>query len=192
MDSCSGDHVLLSGDFNLPCIDWVTGEAVFVKKGSAEVQASAADLVQHLLFYNLKQYNTLLNSHKKTLDLIFSNFPVDIRSPFLAVVDEDKFHPSFTIDACDIVIPPLKVSVSKKNNFRKADYLAINEDLSNRNWTQIFGSMEAEQIINTFYDILTCLIKKHVPCVSVSGGHRYPVWYSRALINIIKEKKQNS
>lgn len=65
MDSCSGDHVLLSGDFNLPCIDWVTGEAVFVKKGSAEVQASAADLVQHLLFYNLKQYNTLLNSHKK-------------------------------------------------------------------------------------------------------------------------------
>lgn len=110
----------------------------------------------------------------------------------MAVVDEDKFHPSFTIDACDIVIPPLKVSVSKKNNFRKADYLAINEDLSNRNWTQIFGSMEAEQIINTFYDILTCLIKKHVPCVSVSGGHRYPVWYSRALINIIKEKKQNS
>lgn len=188
IDASPNDNFIICGDFNLPNIKWTTGKPEFLKKGTTDLQDSAKNLIQLTSFFNLKQFNSFVNSHNNTLDLIFSNFALDVGVSSTPVVKVDGLHPPIEIDACDITIPPLKVSCAKKYIFRKANYTSINMELGDVDWRSVLLNCNVEDMIKNFYSILDRLILEYVPQISSSSAQGYPEWYSRALIKIIKEK----
>lgn len=184
----SQDHFLIAGDFNLPGIDWGQDQPIVLKKGSVEVQNSANSLIAQTSFIGLSQYNRLVNSHNHTLDLVFSDFPVEIHKSTLTLVKEDSFHPTFFMNVRDILIPPFKSSPRIKYQFRKAHYDSINASLIEQDWSFVNFETDIELVVSQFYSILNDLISLHVPQVCCSGDRIYPIWYSKALINVIREK----
>lgn len=188
LDKHPNDNIILAGDFNLPCIQWSSGDAVLLKKGSIEFQQCASLLINQTSYAGLNQYNTMVNSHLNTLDLVFANFSLGIKKSDSPLVKEDTFHPTIIMDATDILIPPLKTASYNKLLFMKADYLAINNHFLSTDWQSLLLSCNVEDAINNLYTTFNNAIEKHVPQVTRSNTYVYPVWYSRELIRLIKEK----
>lgn len=182
------DHFFIAGDFNLPGIDWKSDQPVILKKGSIDVQNSASYLITQTSFFGLTQRNKLVNSRNNTLDLVFTDFPLNITKSSSSLVKEDLYHPALSITANDILVAPFKPRSQIKFQFKRADYDSINDSLNNQDWSFVDNTNDIENIIEKFYSILNGLIIKHVPQISTTGTNNYPVWYSRALIKLIKEK----
>jgi hypothetical protein len=100
----------------------------------------------------------------------------------------DRAHPAFVVNVLDLTLLPLIEATTPKRNFKKCDYGVINEAFRRMNWQSILESCAVENAIEAFYDIINNTIEQHVPFKKMQGKHKYPVWYSRALIKIIKEK----
>lgn len=77
-----GAHFIIVGDFNLPCISWVSGESKVLKKGLVEVQSMASDLIALFSFLDLSQYNMVPNKYNNILDLFLSDFPLSMQSVY--------------------------------------------------------------------------------------------------------------
>lgn len=84
---------------------------------------------------------------------------------------------------------PLKEVVTPRYNFRRGDYIGINKSLGECDWQTLLQSKSTENATKVLYETLHTLIRKHVPHYTIqSTSHSYPVWYSPALIKIVKEK----
>lgn len=189
MSSAPNDHFMVAGDFNLPCVQWNDKGPVYIKKGSVELQHSALDFVHNCYFLGLQQSNFFNNSSGNTLDLIFCNFNVNISKCLTPLVREDIFHITLHIDACDITVAPLIKPLSKKIQFRRACYTDINEIFSVMDWSDLYlGTVE--EAVSNFYNKVNDVILKHIPQITVHGSHQYPVWFTKALINVNKEKNR--
>lgn len=185
----SNDHFIISGDFNLPCVDWRNSEPIILKKGSVELQVAASNLITQFTFMGMVQYNNLLNKSSNTLDLVFADSHITIEKSIDSLVKADSFHPPFSIIASEFLTPLLKPQDRIKYIFRRADFKSINESLFELEWTFITDvSNDIEDVMTTFYSILNTLIQAHVPQTSCSSTYIYPIWYSRPLIRLINEK----
>lgn len=188
IDSHPHDHYMVLGDFNLPCVDWSSGDPIILKKGAIETQNLASNLIAETSLHGLSQYNTHTNKCNNTLDLVFSESPVTILKSTHPLVNEDTFHPPLSILATDILIPPFKSKSRIKYQFKRGDFATINESLSHLDWSFIVKYENIEDVIDNFYFILRNLIMNYIPQVRCSGTYNYPIWYSRTLIKLIKEK----
>lgn len=74
-------------------------------------------------------------------------------------------------------------------NFYKANYMQINEHLSNLNWNNLLGSLTADEAVEKLYDILYGIIKEHTPLVTAKNTD-YPIWFTPSLIRIFKMKQK--
>lgn len=182
------DNIILVGDFNLPCIQWYSGEHTLLKKGSLDTQNCASKLINQTSYLGLSQFNTIVNLHQNTLDLVFANFSLGILKLDKPLIKEDCHHPPFIIDGTDILIPPLKKTFNTKRLFRKADYLCINNFFQNTDWQNLLMTCSVDDAVIQFYRILEDAVHQYVPEVTVSNSYVYPVWYSQELIKLIKEK----
>lgn len=190
VDKHPNDYLMVAGDFNLPCIDWSTGDPVFLRKGSVALQNSALFLINELSLLGLTQYNYLKNSHDNTLDLIFSNFSMELTKADLPAVKEDAYHPAVSINATDILIPEFKPMKRRKYQFQKADYTSLNDHFLNVDWSFIGFMTETEEVVDKFYSLLNEAVDCHVPTTIITNSNKYPKWYSKALINLIREKSR--
>lgn len=179
---------LLLGDFNLPCINWHSSMPTFLKQGSLEVQNASMRLVNELGFLGLVQYNALMNHKGNTLDLAFSSLPLEINECSFPLTKIDLAHPVFTLEVLDLTVSPFTELCKPKHNYRKADYNLLNEYYDNIDWPSALGTGSTEETVKIFYNIVQRGINKLVPLTRRSGNRKYPVWYTKGLINIIKEK----
>ncbi|VVD04628.1 unnamed protein product [Leptidea sinapis] len=169
------DHFSLAGDFNLPCIEWKQGHPI----------NTATELLNLTAFLGLNQYNFFFNTHNNLLDLIYSNTSLIIsKSP---LVKEDIFHPAIDICVIDIVLLSIKRTNTKRYLYNKVDYNAVNYYFSKYDWTSL-ECLPLHDAIDKFYSILYESISQFVPHKTLSHTYTYPMWYTKALINIIKEK----
>lgn len=69
-----------------------------------------------------------------------------------------------------------------------ANYSAINHDLNCIDWDfELRNASSIDDMVDIFYEIIKLILDKHVPkraCRSI----KYPTWYSKNLIKLIKEK----
>lgn len=184
----TNDLILLAGDFNLPCIDWSSGEPLVVKQGSVELQDCSTEFLNFTSYIGLNQCNMIKNHHHSTLDLIFSNFSLELQRSDCPTVSEDKYHPSLILNTVDIFISPFKPKSRTQYNFRKANFDEINNTFMKMDWSFISEIEDLELVITKFYTILREIIDEFVPKIQISGSRSYPVWYNSALIHLIKEK----
>ena len=83
--------------------------------------------IQSFIFtLNLNQYNTVCNSNKRMLDLVFTNIDCDVivEHDLLPVVREDEHHPALFITLhlkSTRKLPEFPHNINKRYNFKKAD-----------------------------------------------------------------------
>jgi hypothetical protein len=109
------------------------------------------------------------------------------RSDF-PLVNEDNYHPSLTIYTTGIYLSPLIAKSRIKYLFKRADYGEISKTLINQDWSFISEIIDIDLVVNKFYSILKLVIKQFVPKTYIRSSDSYPVWYSRALVSLIKEQ----
>lgn len=172
------------GDFNLGGIQWISnGNHLIASEYRGRIEI---EFLNTLNLINLTQKNSIKNNFFGTLDLILSNMDVSVGRG-RPIVNEDDYHPAlvFDIDRSDIKF--LKSKKSAKYNFFKADYDSINRDLNTVNWIEILNVNDINDAVDIFYNKLYQIIKIHTPIITPKSDD-YPKWFSRKLIDLIKEK----
>jgi hypothetical protein len=79
------DKVIVLGDFNTPTF------STNVYNRSATVLRNFQNVV------NFGQYNSILNTSQRILDLVFVNFNCEVLKSNFQLVDEDSYHPALDI-----------------------------------------------------------------------------------------------
>ncbi|KAJ2950561.1 hypothetical protein O0L34_g8806 [Tuta absoluta] len=176
-------NVIIIGDFNL-------------NSCSTKVKRQFESFLH---FCNLQQHNTVTNNYDDgMLDLALSNIGaenIEVREAVTgALVKADRYHPPL-----DVVVrlprgshipppPPPPASCSAAGNFycasewnfRKADYLALYEDIMGIDWSAVLRQQDVNSAVHLFYSLLYAVIDRHVPKKRTSRGARrhYPPWYT--------------
>lgn len=119
------------------------------------------------------------------LDLCFCNLEPLITKT-LALTTEDKYHPalSICIDFHTTLTPKREPSFI----FNKADFNGLNCFFYNTNWAHLYAINNLDDKIRYFYSMLNEGISQYVPVYS-KGPSSFPQWFSRDLIELIKQKK---
>ncbi|XP_059045113.1 uncharacterized protein LOC131840914 [Achroia grisella] len=183
-------NYLVIGDFNLPCITWDIDGPTHITTGNIDVQRAGKILTDDMSLLGFKQFNTTKNHAGNTLDLVFCNLPLDIINCSSPLVNIDGAHPALSIDVLDLSVTPLVEATVPKYNFRLGNYEEINTAFSTINWDSLFKGNSTEKACETFYGIVNDTICQYIPLKAKHSTHKYPIWYSLALIKIIKEKSK--
>lgn len=184
----ASDRVFVFGDFNLSEIEWNLNDQGYLMPSGGKSAGKALDLINTLQFCNFNQYNNVLNHRGDILDLVLSSDSksvVKAERSDMFLVNEDDYHPSLAV-TIEASLEYMKINDSyKRFNFTKADYSVIREKLSDVDWGFV-NDLPLERSVPKFYSILNEIIDKNVPRYKPKG--KYPFWYSRELIRLLKVK----
>ncbi|KAG5867683.1 hypothetical protein JTB14_008893 [Gonioctena quinquepunctata] len=119
------------GDFNIPSVN----EINFNFHSNSTITALMSQLINA---YSLKSFDDCSNEDNKTLDLVLSNSPMDVREEFLPLAPIDPKHPALT---CEITLTknlhfkhtPYNSSVM--NNLKQANFPLLTKLLCDVYWT---------------------------------------------------------
>ncbi|CAH0727173.1 unnamed protein product, partial [Brenthis ino] len=128
------------------------------------------------------------------LDLVLTNWDHDIAveksTSYLSKVDQ--YHPPIEITISLPKIKSLKCKPFLQRNFFKADYNQINERLSSIDWhDQLNKCSSVDDSVAKFYSIIGKIIEENVPKYNCNRNSKYPRWYSKNLIKLLKEKEKH-
>ncbi|KAG7306984.1 hypothetical protein JYU34_007107 [Plutella xylostella] len=192
-DSCKNEQICMIGDYNVSSIDWD-----LVNDANVNYKASTLGeiLIDFTRLNNFKQHNSILNNKGKILDLVLTNMAgCNVSKSFNELSKNDPLHPTLDIDidfkVSDIV--RLKSNQQKtKLNYHKGDYDSIQAFLDDIDWDTVFSECNnVDDMVRVFYEKLNNAIQQHVPTVkSTSNIKKYPVWFNKNLINLLKEKNK--
>ena len=185
------NNYIVMGDFNLPFIQWKDGLPLFINKNESSLARElASEIIDLLTFNGFTQYNEYKNiSSGSILDLVFSNFPLQLSTCNYPISKVDSFHPPLCIDASDLVTLPLRNVNNIKRLFRKGDYTKINEHLSKINWEQELSHRSTNNSVDLLYETIYQCFNLYIPKVTINNNNKtYPTWYSKLLINLIIKK----
>lgn len=184
------DLFLITGDFNIASANWTptpTLEAQLATSGNFAIQY----LQDFISFTELKQYNLMFNSYNRILDLVFSNKDCYVTSCDNPLTDEDLHHKalSLNLNICisPLIEPPANISTF---NFYKCNFDEINKAITDINWSGFFKKLNTEQSISKFYDFLKSLFESFVPRRNLPSSTSSPVWFTKCLKKILKEKRK--
>lgn len=188
IETYPSDNYLLIGDFNIPCISWTNSGFSLIGGGKEDYQNAALAFVEDLQYLGLTQYNLTRNSCNNILDLCFSSLPLSV-TECQPISKLDIFHPPFTVDIIDLHVKSLKPNATQRFNFYKCDYEQINSFLKRQDWASLLDTANVEEAIDIFYNKLNECFVLFVP-LTFPKNDSYPVWYSSALIKILREKSK--
>ncbi|KAL0829565.1 hypothetical protein ABMA28_003076 [Loxostege sticticalis] len=179
-------NVCLIGDFNQGNIRW--------NSSGMEPTPQLSNLNQYFVDFtsvsNLNQFNKVLNSKDRLLDLVLTDLAtcsVEEAVDILSTVD--PLHPPISIVIPTHIEPHLRSNLIQKRNFYKANYTDINEYLSQIDWDDLL-SVEADvnKMTDTFYEVIGETIAKYIP-MQRPRHNKFPPWFSSDLIRRLREKE---
>ena len=176
-----GKNVLILGDFNAPNIDFNQNDfkCILLRKFSS--------------LLGLRQLNAVRNISGRTLDLVFSNIECGIMEDELAISRVDNYHPPLRVTVVGRIEQKKQFGVcrdeSRSFNFRKANFPQLYSKILNTDWSSIYNCSNIDEACEKFYNVLHNIFKETVP-YKMSRNRRYPTWYTREIIDLIKEKEK--
>ncbi|CAH2085474.1 unnamed protein product [Euphydryas editha] len=183
------DDYLVLGDFNISSAQWTsTDHAVYMTNSTINGDHIVQALQSFVSFTDLRQYNHILNTKNRILDLVFSRKECIVAHCKEPLIDEDPHHPALYVI---VKSSPTRVLLSAPRVvrlFHNADYEAINNDIASVEWQILLQGKDVDAAVAEFYDSINKIISKHVPIKAFRCDTRYPPWFSRSLVKIIKEK----
>lgn len=188
---CPNDYFIVLGDFNIPGASWIPNDPN-QKKFKLEIpnyDILTSQLSAFMCFTDWYQFNNIPNQNDRQLDLVLSNIDCSV-SNVEALVPIDYHHPVFCVKTCigstDNYLKPAGRIVRR---FFAADYDIVNAELDKVDWELCLPQDSIENAVDTFYDILNRIIDDLIPTKIINSSHdKFPVWYSRPLIKMIKNK----
>lgn len=140
--------------------------------------------------FHFRQYNNVLNTDNKLLDLVIANIKCEITRDTTPFVPEDQYHPALSITA--------DISFQKKNtftpntnnisfNFRKADFPGLYDAILSIDWTFLEDINNVNDVVDLFYLKLYEKFETFVPKRKIFK-HIYPTWYTHEIIKNVKLK----
>nr|CAI5822211.1 unnamed protein product [Callosobruchus analis] len=172
------ENVVILGDFNI---------ASFVDTSSME--SKNVCFKSFLDFIGFSQYNHILNSSQRLLDLIVSDKVIHVRRDDLPLVAEDTYHPALEIGVCanqpkrrDCISPNTKDNTSY--NFRKADFVPLYQALLACDWSFLDGKLGPNALLEAFYNKLYSIFDLFVPRFK-HNNRKYPCWFTAEIIYLI-------
>lgn len=133
-------------DFNLPAYH---SKSIF-NDGSVQI------LLDFSIFLNLIQFNNILNSNQRTLDLVLSNLPCNVTRDLLSF-SPDNQHPALCIDFPTLDSKVKEVSAksdTKRFNFRRADFPKLYNLLADSDWSKLDDCSSVDDAYDHLYSSL--------------------------------------
>lgn len=184
------DKFLIAGDFNLSDIAWSSvSDVSYLSPVFQNNNPNHSEIQDLMNLYDLCQFNSIKNHHDGILDLIFSNDEIMVSHCINPLVGEDSYHPALLCQPNFFELPQLKSQSRLKYFYNKGDYAALSSDLDKLDWDNLLSCGTVDEAVTLFNNLLSSLRDKHVPHKSTLPN-RYPVWYSPALKQILKEKNK--
>ncbi|XP_053686510.1 uncharacterized protein LOC128736051 [Sabethes cyaneus] len=131
----------------------------------------------------MRQMNTIVNSIRRTLDLIFVNDEAGdactMSEAHEPIIEAHPFHPPLLV-TLRISLPATFESVATTNdfNFGKIDFVAFKESLHILDWTELDNLADVDLAVDYFDATLNRLFRIHVP---VPRLHAKPPWSNSRL-----------
>lgn len=187
------DNIILLGDFNVSKQTWLLTNHGHLEP-DIPTDLKSEYLQNFTSFLNLRQFNNVFNSRGRCLDLFFTN--IETR-PMVAHVEQplshlDIHHPAICVQV-EVELHKLLTNASntRKFDFRRADFQALNNKLYVINWDLHLSSCDVDTNVDIFYKKLFEVISEHVPLVRTSNKSRsHPGWFSKYLIRLLSLKKK--
>jgi Reverse transcriptase (RNA-dependent DNA polymerase)/Endonuclease-reverse transcriptase len=173
----TGNRIIL-GDFNLPGINWETGQAR--GEGLNDILNTCQDefLEQQVHFPTHIKGNCL--------DLILTNVPEKIVSVNdvgrLGSSDHHMILSEISINAKE------STETGMVRNWWKADWAAMKDKLAANSWTEL-ASMDADAAWTTFRGKIEEAVDAHVP-LKPRGTSGRPPWMSREILREVRKKRR--
>lgn len=185
------DHFILIGDFNMSSLKWNSdGVSLPLSVVGAESSVNKfLDFAEEAGCCGFKQYNLIANRYNNVLDLCFSTLPLTITPIINPILPIDICHPPIHVDILDLFTKPLINAQSERIIFSKGNYDEINSFFNKIDWNSLFLARTMDEAVEIFYSKVYDSIRLFIPKKVVSK-HNYPIWYSPALIKIIREKSK--
>lgn len=165
--------LLILGDFNL---------TLFNVENTHDIKSQL--MRNFIQFTGVTQYNDVVNVNDRLLDLVFSNMLCQILHDTAPLLAEDMHHPALHIQfeaTLSTLIDFPSNENSKNYNFRKADYPALYNSLSDIDWSFINDAVDVDSACNLFYEKLYSIFDVHVPLYK-TNKKKYPIWYTSEII----------
>ena len=171
-------NTLFIGDFNLPGIDWEAGTAYARGRGLLEAAAEAG-----------AEQMVTFPTHVKgnVLDLVITNCPGSI----LSISDAGRLGKS---DHCCLLIETTvrfgkNISKTTRQDWRKADTVALKNYLKETDWETLLGQLNTEEAWAKFKEVVTEAVNKYVP-LSTCRAAGTPPWLNREIVKLVRRKKK--
>jgi hypothetical protein len=175
------DKLWLFGDFNLPNLSTYN---------SCDFSSKETMFLEKLSLLNLSQINPILNCNNNTLDLILSNSLsslITLNPDFLVPID--KYHPPLSVE---LLLNTVQSSLSfceHSYDWKNGDYHSIIAFLGSFNWSNFFKlNSNINILVDEFYSLLFFTINLNIPKKNRFSSHKFPIWYSSNLKNLLKQK----
>ena len=177
--------IFLIGDLNLSTVSWPVSE-------DSEISSKIERLFIDSFFeLGLDQCITDPTHIKgRTLDLLVTNYSSCISN--LKVFSDkylcksDHYLVTFQVNAN---VKYNKTPKRKILNFKKANWDALNNDLSIVNWNAILDCLEPELAWRAFKHVLSVLVHKHIPVITIKTAFTSP-WFDSECFEAYREKER--
>ncbi|XP_047518118.1 uncharacterized protein LOC125058122 [Pieris napi] len=152
--------------------------------------------------------------HRRQLDLVLaagSRLEVVVEEADGSLVPIDVQHPPLAVslglisNACFVVSSTTGAAQSysgghigignewSKWNFYKADYHLLYTRLLSVDWGTLYSLSDVDEMVVYFYTVIygildECVPKKSLLTVNRNSRYKYPAWYTKDLIDLIKKK----
>ena len=182
----STSHVLVTGNFNMPLINWTS----WTVGSQSSLDAEFLDLVNDSFISQHVNFPTRIREGQapSLLDLVLTNdesFISEITSlPPLGKSD----HVTISFDfQCY-----LKINGSRnyKYNYGRGDYQSMTSELLNINWTILSAGLDINATWSLFHSIMLQLIDKYVPTSLIRPVGPRPMWMNSAALKAVKQKRR--
>lgn len=180
---------LIIGDFNLGAsTEWFfyNNECLALSHEGD----TANELINSLSINELGQINFLRNTNHRILDLALTNsldftlMPIAFDSELTKI---DPQHPPFVIELKSNNIKFFKPKKTIKLNYFKSNFELINYELSLIDWNLLLDSSDINLMVYEFYQVVGDIIKRFTPTITPKDD-KYPKWFSKKLIQLLKDK----
>ena len=125
------------------------------------------------------------------LDILLSDSPHLVENLQAMSVGEpinsDHSPLKFSIRTC--VIKRKKIAKRTIYNYKRANWAALNNDLSRVDWDHLLNFTEADLGWNIFKEKFTTLCDKHIPKIKIKETFK-PPWYDSEVFRLNKKKEQ--
>lgn len=186
------DKFYIIGDFNIYSLHWELNKfseiLPVLTRNSGEIDNY---LINFLSLLQCSQFNIIKNINDRTLDLFISNSPDCICDVVLSpLVRIDEHHPPFSVlvplSLAHTYLPKARLP---RYRYHEADYQVINNDIKAIDWCRLMDDLPAVDAVDTFYEHIYQIIAKNVP-LREHKSREYPVWFTKPLIHLFKDKNK--